>query len=323
MVEFVRNFLLAVQAFRQQQEKYRQGLLRFPDFAKLIDDRGESILFALKESCHSLFRGNECPVSEKEQIFDLTVGTLFHLAMKMREDFYQLEFYGPKYTALSASVEGPQDRKSLVRQFQELISRAQSSFQEGMDEMAILLQEVLSQFRDLLAEHRENGLLIRFFLEEKDLIHEVLGKDTLGALFRRIYGPRETQPYRLAGESYFRSGFYRQAAQAFCQALENNPSDEDLLFLHHLSLGMVQFYSFAPQESLKSLEKCLSCSAGKEALKNYLDIINMVCQKILEEYPRRRKGDQHRDLVKKARTLQRQMEKLSPPSDLRSTAAKN
>ncbi len=40
--------------------------------------------------------------------------------------------------------------------------------------------------------------------------------------------------------------------------------------------------------------------------------LNAELSRKLEEFSGRRKGDRHRDLVKKARTLQRQMEKLSP-----------
>jgi len=313
VVEIVRHFLFTVQTFRHHQDKYRQGSLCFSDLAKLVDDRGQSVFFVLKENCHSLFRRNEFPVSEKEQIFDLTIGTLFHLAMKMREDLYQLEFYGPKYTELDKKGDGPLDRKNLVYQFKGLISRAQNSFQEGMGEMAVLLKEALPQFQDLLGEHRENGLLVRFLLEEKDLLQGVLGKDALEDLFQNLYGLRQAHPYRLAGESYFQSGFYAQATQVFSRALEEMPEDENLLFLNHLSQALEQFYSFTPQPALKSLEKCLSLSVGKEVLENYQGMIHGVCQKIQEKFPGRRKGDQHRDLVKKAKALQRQLEKLSPP----------
>ncbi len=80
---------------------------------------------------------------------------------------------------------------------------------------------------------------------------------------------------------------------------------------------MVQFYSFAPHQALKSLEKCLSPAAPQRVLENYRNTIQMVCQKIQEEFPGRRKDDQGRDLIKKAKALERQVEKrcsLSPGS---------
>jgi hypothetical protein len=41
-------------------------------------------------------------------------------------------------------------------------------------------------------------------------------------------------------------------------------------------------------------------------------MVRKVCQKIQEEFPGRRKTDQHRDLVKKARLLERQLKDLPP-----------
>jgi tetratricopeptide (TPR) repeat protein len=319
VVEIVRHLLLAVVTFRKHYQKFKQKSLRFSDVAKIIEDRGESILYSLKELSHALYRHNSALISEKEQIFDLTIGSIFHLAMKVREDLYQLEIYAPKYRALTEKEGTSSQQENLVRQFQEIISRAENSFQEGMEEIAILMKDALRQLEKILFEYRENGLLIRFFLEETDLLREAIGKDALEKIFRSLYGPDEARPYRLAGESYFQGAFYNKAIQNFSQALEKNPDDENLQFKIHLSQGMEQFYAFAPLQALKSFEKCLSLAEKVDFLENYRDMIRKVCQKIQEEFPGRRKSDQHRDLVKKAQSLLHQMEKLPPaPSDIAS-----
>ncbi|MBI5966276.1 MAG: hypothetical protein HY882_00260 [Deltaproteobacteria bacterium] len=312
VVEIVRNFLRSIQTFRQYFEKYKkEGFPRFSDWAKFVDDRGQSIFFALKESCHGLFRRSSSSVSENEQIFDLTIGSLFHLAMKMREDLYQLEVYGPKYLELSAKREGYPGQQNLIQQFQKIISRAHASFQEGMEEIDVLFQDILRQFKELLKEYRENGLLIRFFLEENDLLSEVLGKNTLENIFQTLYGKDEARGYRLAGESYFASAFYAQAVKAFTRALEKSPGDENLQFKIHLSQGLEQFHSFAPLQALRSFEKCLALSKKVEFLETHRAMIRKVCQKIQEEFPGRRKSDQHRDLVKKATSIERQLGELT------------
>lgn len=313
-VELARNFLLTALTHRRCQEKYKQGSLCFADLARLIDDRGESVLYGLKESCQALFRRNSSFISEKEQIFDLTVGSIFHLAMKMREDLYQLEVYGPKVLALTAKGQGFPAEGSLLKKFQEILYRAQASFQEGTEEIGILMSDASRQFQELLCANRENGLLIRFLLEEKELVREVLGGEAPESTFCMLYEENDAEAYRLAGESYFNSAFYNQAMRAFTCALEKNPGDENLQFKIHLSQGMEQFYSFAPLHALRSFEKCLGFSERVEFLESYRAMIRKVCQKILEEFPGRRKIDQHRDLVKKAKNLQRQLECLPPAS---------
>ena len=315
-VEIVRHFLLTLRTFRQIYGEYQKGSLLFSHLAEFVDDQGQSILFALKENCHSLYRRHEGEASEKEQIFDLTVGTLFHMGMKMREDLYQLEFYGPKVSRLGEKKDGTRERGSLVAQFQGLLSRAQSSLKEGMEEIDLLLMGALPRFQDLLREYRENGLLLRFLGEERDLLREVWGEGAEGTLLDSIYGPGSAQPERLAGESYFQSAFYSRATQAFSRALEKNPSDAELQFLHHLSQGLEQFYFFAPLPALRSLEKCLSLAVKRDFLEKYRERIQNVCRRVEEEFPGRRKSDLNPGLAKKARAIQQELDKrfaLSPP----------
>jgi len=83
---------------------------------------------------------------------------------------------------------------------------------------------------------------------------------------------------------------------------------------------MEQFYSFAPLQALRSFEKCLPLAQKVEFLESYRAMIHRVCQKIQEEFPGRRKTDQHRDLMKKAKMLRRQLDELPPaPSDIHPT----
>jgi hypothetical protein len=310
--EIVGNFLLAVVTFRRLYDGYRRGALLFTDLAKFVDDRGHSILFSLKEGCQALFRRQRSVISEQEEILDLTVGSIFHLAMKMREDRYQLEFYGPKFLELTKKADGTWKQEQLVGQFQKILSRAEASFREGMEEIAGLFEETTRQFQGLLFTYRSNGLLLRFVSEQHDLVKEVLGLGDRVDLFNKIYGEWETQAHRLAGESYFQSAFYAKATREFSRALEKSPGDPNLQFKIYLSQGMEQFYSLAPNLALKSLEKCLSYSGKVEFSDSYRVMIKRVCLKIQEEIPRRKKANSHGDVIKKAQTLQRQLEALPP-----------
>ena len=318
IVDIVHHFLLTFLAFRELHQKFLQGSIRFADLAEFVDDRGQSLLFALKESCHSFFRNQSEKVSAKEQIFDLTIGSIFHLAMKMREDLYQLEIYGPQYRQWNSKEEGSPKQRTLIRQFKDILARAESSVREGIEEILTLTHEGLRQFQELLPMYRNNGLLIRFFFEQRDLLEKVFGDKSLEEIFRTLGESDVSRFYQLAGESYFESGFYRQAIEAFSHALEIHPADEQILFNKHLSEALEQFYSFAPSQALESIEKCLSPAAQRALPELQRHLMRMICQRIQEDFPGRRKSDQHSDLVKKAKVLQGQIEqpsKTSPPSD--------
>jgi tetratricopeptide (TPR) repeat protein len=311
IVDIVHNFLVSFLFFRRLHEKFLQGSLRFSDWAEFVDDRGQSILFALKESCHALFRSQSEKATAKEQIFDLTIGSIFHLAMKMREDLYQLEIYGPQYDQWNSKEERSPGGENLIRKFKAILARAESSVREGMEEIFTLSLDGLRQFQELLPLYCDNGLLIRFFLEQRELLEKVFEEKSLVKILRSLCEADASKLYQLAGESYFASGFYRQAIEAFAQALEAHPADERIFLKKHLSEALEQFYSFAPLQALKSLEKCLSPAVKRELPERQRQLMAMICQRIQEEFPGRRKSDQQGDLVKKAKALQRQIEKLS------------
>ncbi len=312
-VTIVYSFLHAFRAFRRIEKDYRAGSLKFPELAKFIDDRGESFLFTLKTACHQLFRQNFSGASEKEQIFDLTIGSIFHLAMKLREDLYQIEFYGPKYTELHGrKIQG--QSPELEAKFKEVLSRTTASLREGMEEVAVLMEDAFRQFKELLKDYRQNGLLLRFFLEEKILVDSVFGEKGLERLFGLLFDRDEGKPYRLAGESYLQSAFYSQAARSFSEALKKNPGDETLQFKIYLSQGMEEFYAFNLDEALKFIEQCLALSPQVEILEMHRTLIRKICHKIQEEFPGKRKDDQHRDLVKKAKVIQKKLQDLPPDS---------
>jgi tetratricopeptide (TPR) repeat protein len=320
IVTIVYSFLQAIRIFRRMENGYQAGSLKFSDLANFVDDRGQSFLFSLKTACHDLFRQKFSSPTEREQIFDLTVGSIFHLAMKLREDLYQREFYGPKYRELGEKRKLSPGQEALVSKFQEVFSRAEDSLKGGMEEVALLMEDSFRQLKDLLEEYRENGLLLRFLLEEEKLVEDTLGEKGVDRIFRFLYGRDESEPYRLAGESYFQSGFYSQAIRAFFRALEKNPGEETLQFKIHLSQGLEQFYAFNLDEALKYFEQCLAVSPRVEFPETYRAMVRKVCQKIQEEIPGRRKDDQHRDLVRKATALQKKLQELPPAaSDLHPT----
>ncbi len=310
IVELVRNFFLVIITFRNLYQQYKNKSLKFADMVNFVDDRGQSILFRLKEISRILFRQNSSQISEREQIFDLLIGSIFHLAMKTREDLYQLEFYYPKYQVFLERKKTAAGQDKVIDHFQKIISHAGLALQKEMEEIRDLMEDLLEQFPEFISLYRDKGLLHRFFLEETNLLEEVLGKDALPSLFKHLFGPEEFRPYYLAGESYFQGGFYRQALQAFSQALEKKPGDENIQFKIYLAQGMDQFYSFAPSAALKSFEKCLSLAGKIPFVESYKSMIKKACLKIQEEFPGRRKNDQHRDLIKKAQELLHRLEKI-------------
>ena len=122
LVEIIRTYLAAHRTTKRLFAQFRNNELRFGQLQELIGGDESSILFRLKERCHALFRPRDTESAmamRREALFDLAVGSLFHEAMKFRENFYQRAAYGPKVRALrSASVP---DASGLLHEFEKIL----------------------------------------------------------------------------------------------------------------------------------------------------------------------------------------------------------
>ena len=238
LVEIVREFLVAHRLLRRVSERYRAGQLAFDEVGELVGDDERSVLFRLKERCHALFRGER---GEGEigatALFDLAVGSLFHEAMKFRENFYQRSSYGPKVRALRRAV--VRDESGLLKEFEKLIGAAAVRIDESLQELDTLLGQTTAQFRILLASHREEGSLARVVTARIGELAEVFGgsPDTLLA---ELYGGAAVAWAR-AGRSFVASGFFSEAASAFGEAARLGRSVPEDTRLLHFAEGMAAY----------------------------------------------------------------------------------
>jgi hypothetical protein len=217
LVHILRDFLEAHRLMQDLFARHREGRLRFEDLRELVGDDDQSVLFRLKERCHAAFR-NSRDVSggalQREALFDLAVGSLFHEAMKLRENFYQREVYGPRVRALRsrAGSEAPE----LFDEFDRLLDGVAARLQEGVRESEVLLARTVEQLRMLLVVHRTDGSVARFLLENASAV-EAAFATPLATLLCETYGSTPAA-FALTGTSYLDSGYYAWAIAALEKA---------------------------------------------------------------------------------------------------------
>jgi len=250
-VTIVRDFLHAHQLMRRLVARYRSSELRFEELRELVGDDDESVLFRLKERCHALFRSDLADSTltvQREALFDLAVGSLFHDAMTFRENFYQREVYGPRMRDLQSRV--GEDSAGLFEEFEKILSAVARRLEEGLEEAEALLDEMSGQLRLLLPLHRHNGFLARFLLERARDVEDVLGGE-FDALLVVIYGAA-ADGYSTAARSYMASGYYAQALSAFRAAMERGGDPAKLDPLAAFAAGM---QAYLERDYARSVEK--------------------------------------------------------------------
>ena len=288
VVEIVSGFLSAVVRFEEIHNTFWKRELAFEDVESFIDDRGKSVLFQLKENCHALFRRNVSAGMEKELLFDLTVGTIFHEAMKLRENLYQLQFYGPQSEALEAKKDRTRYEEDFRRQLAKILHRAENRFEEGMEETRTLISEATQQLKSLLPDFNTNGLLMRFFVEQPELIKKVFGGAVADPL-ELMHPGRKPESLALAGRSYLESARYAKAQECFRLSLDEGCEDPELPSLLTIARGMSLYYAGEQEEAIAAFEEVASLGGQSEEVKIRLPEIGRAARRLASDLRTQRK----------------------------------
>ena len=286
LLEMIRRLLLAEVAFQEFLKKYKEGKLRFSDIGDWVDDRGQSLLYTLKEQSHSLFRiGAKGPVQKNEWLLDLAIGSIFHEAMKLRENIYQMEVYRPRYLQFKSRMgRTPHDyEKDYLQQFERIISRAEQGVQEGMEETRSLFKDAIEQLTDFLKKNPENPYLIRFLLEHEPLLQRVYGDRRAKEVFHLMFKKGSLDAYSVAGRSYLQSGHYDLASLYFSKASKMEPDNHELQFFMNFSLGMKAYYRNAYSKTMSYFAKLVHLRLNKRLKRDYLRKAEEVCHGISSE----------------------------------------
>jgi len=284
ILEMVRGLLLSEVAFQEIYKKYKEDSLRFSDIGNWVDDKGQSLLYNLKEECHSIFRymGKE-PLHKNEWLLDLAIGSIFHEAMKLRENIYQLDVYRPKYLQYKLKIGKSAYEKDYLQHFERIISKAEQGVADGMEETRSLFQDAMAQLIDFFKGSAKNAFLIRFLLEHLTLLQKVYGSERGKRVFDTIFKNGFLDAYSLAGRSYLQSGHYDLSCLYFSKALKLDPHHSDLRFLLNFSLGMNAYYNNAYSKALTYFTKLISLRMSAKVKKDYLKKAEGVCLKISSE----------------------------------------
>ncbi|MFQ5965585.1 MAG: hypothetical protein ACE5KZ_15015 [Candidatus Scalinduaceae bacterium] len=280
IVEILKGFLQSVILFRSIYNQKNERLT-FEDVQKLIDDKGDSVLFNLKNNCHNLFRDDRMQKStEKEKLFDLAIGSIFHEAMKLREDLYQLKVYGPRYNALEKKTEKSGYEKQFINQFTKIIVRANQRLFEEFEETKILFEDTMNQIKDLLPEYAKNGLVIRFLLENESLVNGVYGNNGLNDLCKIMFENGYIDALCVAARSYAISGFYDNVENMLKQALDLDKDNEHVKFTSLYCLGMHNFYSRNYNKAMLNFADAKKSAMTLKNEEESIKLIDRFCNKI-------------------------------------------
>lgn len=186
-------------------------------------------LWQLKELCHRVWPEDEPGKNIEASLIDRLMGSIFHEAVRLREDVYILNSYGADAFRdhTTDGIKGcseqqersPVSRLSRVMDKKGLIERIAVDVMRQMEQLAFLFGQTNNMLRTLLAGLSENLLLVRFLVEQEDMVQDLWGEE-LAALFHDMFSGAPEQGFCAAGRSYMSGQWYTRALVMYRRALE-------------------------------------------------------------------------------------------------------
>jgi hypothetical protein len=265
---------------------YKGGQLCFKNLEEFVDDRGKSCLFRLKEMCHELFR-NSNDATDKETLYDMTVGYIFHAAMILRESLYQLEYYKPRSDM--ASNQFTTVERKIFREIDTLVRKTEKKLKEGFRETRNLLNQLMEQLKDLVRLYKDNYLLPRFVFENEKSLVRIYGKRGFADLLNDMYRDGRVLLMFKAAQSYLESEYYDTARKLFKRvALLDSGSKAALFFFMYCSAHHFYFKSRF-SKAMSYGEKALAMGVDKNEAGPYLEPLQTLMADVLREVKGTRK----------------------------------
>lgn len=284
-IDLIRESILVYEKCMECKSLFNSKDLCFANIEELVDDRGKSHLFRLKEMSHDLFRNSDA-ASYKEKLYDMTIGYIFHEAMKVRENMYQLEYYRPQCNIALHTL--TDQEKKVVHEIGLLVKKADIRFKEGFKEIKVLLNELVGQLKDLIVLYRNNYLLPRFIFENERSIKKIYGKKGLLTLLNTAYpNGRQLLIFR-AAQSYLDSEYFDTARPLFKKILRLDSQNLPALFFFTYASAYSFYFKNMFTRSLIFAERAYALNIDENIKDNYMDSLKKLITTLSKEIKRKK-----------------------------------
>jgi len=201
-------------------------------------------LWKLKDLCHLLWPEQEQQYNVHGSLIDWLLGSIFHEAMKLKENIYLLNTYGPAAVRMGES-QSAQPMKILrpsgsfplfssMVDVKALVRRIADDVVSQMEQIGFLLGQATFILRMMMPELAPNMLVVRFLVEEEKRTLRVWG-ESAEELFTDMFSGDATQGFCAAGRSYLSGQWYPQALDMYKRALQaDKDCDEAKAKIAHL-----------------------------------------------------------------------------------------
>lgn len=182
-------------------------------------------LWRLKDKCHHLWRQPDPDADINATLLDWVIGSIFHEAMKLKENIYMVQYYGPQVERMNGN-QVPETNRRFWQECQQFIKKTDNDVMSQMEGLGFLFGRGSYILRAMMPGQAHNALLVRFLVENAEAVEHLWGErleDLLGEMF-----PRGAEyAYCAAAGSYLAGHWQEEALAAYGKALAVNGGCEE------------------------------------------------------------------------------------------------
>ncbi len=232
--DLFRDFFEAKKNFEKIHLKY-QGLSFVP--FKSMDtwvgtETKKGSLWNLKDLSHQLFRNNLKKNSLYENLFDWTISSIFHEAIKLKEDSYQIESYKPLLDMEIGNYKKDPRLSKIINEYFVLIQKANKNLKDDIFSIEDLFSQALFHLKEIALSYRHNTLLVRYWLDSKKIIETQYGKNSFNKILKQMFPEGIHEAYIQVSEQCIVNGRTEDAQLYLKKALSLDQKNKRAEKLH-------------------------------------------------------------------------------------------
>lgn len=222
VTSMLKGFYRTAGGFLQIYQDYlKTGTVPYDEIDKLVGtENRKGCLWSLKDDCHQLWRNGDSAFELNGSLLDWIIGSLFHEAMKLKENIYLYEFYAP----LAHDMKGEwrlEIQKFCGVECRRFMERISHEVDRQMENLGFMFGRAIYLLRTMLPCQAHNPLLLRYLIEHRDVVSE-LWSESLDEIFKDMFHGVPENGYCFAAQSYFDGNWYEKALAAYQEALRIN-----------------------------------------------------------------------------------------------------
>jgi hypothetical protein len=183
-------------------------------------EKRNGAIWTLKEQSHRLFRNTQYESSLFEHLFDWIMGSIFHEAMKLKEDSYQVESYKPLLELEVRTHKSDKTLSKIINEYFFLIEKANQNLKDELKSIDELFSKAIFHLQEIFVSRKDNVLLVRFLLDNKKAVEKIFGKNSFTQLTNQMFPEGIHEAFLLAAEDCAENGWYDEAEKYLKNALK-------------------------------------------------------------------------------------------------------